>query len=69
MANWLDNVLNVNRVGQRGSYEAPKVSFTGGEEVSQTGQKGWEKYHNGQGPNGLKAYPDEFSGHKFNAYF
>lgn len=64
---WLDNVLNVNRVQQSNGGEVSRVAFTGGEEEQST-SKGWEKYHTGQGPNGLKAFPDEYSGKLFNTY-
>lgn len=63
----LDSIKNINIV-RGGSAEMPKVSFAGGEHEVQTGSKGWEQYHNGQGPNGLKAFPDEFTGHKLNMY-
>ena len=65
---WLDNVLNVNRVQERGNAQVSRVEYTGGESEQQTGVKGWEQYHNGQGPNGLKAFPDEYSGNKLNMY-
>lgn len=66
---WLDK-LNVNKVQHTGNnFGAQRIAFRGGEEETQTGARGWEQYHNGQGPNGLNAFPDEYSGKKFNAYF
>jgi len=31
---WLDNVLNVNRIQQRGNGEVSRVAFTGGSDVN-----------------------------------
>lgn len=58
---------NIFKVGGVNPYAPQATSFKGGE-IKESPEKGWEAYHTGQGPNGLKGGFTPGAGLKLNMY-